>query len=299
MRAEPDFKRRIGIDLNRRIGLEPGLDWAIAQRRPLSRHLPRSGAGTARPRQSARRAGARAARRARHHARPAHLVVDERGRELPVPVGGGGRATSRPICGRRKAIGAGWVIMHGGYHFTADKEERMEVAVARLARASKLAEDEGMTILLENMNPEPADAEVKYLVHDVEEAKFYFSRLTSPALRWAFTTNHAHMLPYGIEGFLDRMEAFGMRRQPDRRSADRRQSRHGRGASLSRHRQCGLRGAVPVARTTRLSRPLHAGLHDRSRTCCRAARSWPASRRYAQAAAFGRYLSHHWPRNFS
>jgi sugar phosphate isomerase/epimerase len=98
------------------------------------------------------------------------------------------------------------VIMHGGYHFTADKQDRMDTAVKRLKRASKIAEDEGMTILLENMNPEPAGAEVKYLVHDLEEAQYYFDRLTSPNLRWAFTANHAHMLPCGIKGFIDSMD---------------------------------------------------------------------------------------------
>jgi sugar phosphate isomerase/epimerase len=108
------------------------------------------------------------------------------------------------------AIGAPWVIMHGGYHFTADKQMRMDLAVDRLQRASKIAENEGVAIHLENMNPEPAGAEVKYLVHDVEEAKFYFKHLTSPAVRWVFTTNHAHMLPYGIKGFVEQMEAAGI-----------------------------------------------------------------------------------------
>jgi sugar phosphate isomerase/epimerase len=108
-----------------------------------------------------------------------------------------------------RAIGAGWVIVHGGYHFTADRRERMDIAVARLERAAKVAESEGMTLLLENMNPEPEGAEVKYLVHDVEEAEFYFSRLKSPAIKWAFTSNHAHMLPYGVTGFLDRMRTLG------------------------------------------------------------------------------------------
>lgn len=100
--------------------------------------------------------------------------------------------------------------MHGGYHFTADKQMRMDLAVDRLQRAAKLAEDEGMTILLENMNPEPAAAEVKYLVHDVEEAIYYFERLTSPAIKWAFTSNHAHMLDYGIAGFIEQMERAGI-----------------------------------------------------------------------------------------
>jgi sugar phosphate isomerase/epimerase len=30
--------------------------------------------------------------------------------------------------------------------------------------------------------------------------------LHSPALRWSFTVNHAHLLPEGIEGFLKQMD---------------------------------------------------------------------------------------------
>ncbi|HYI30349.1 MAG TPA: sugar phosphate isomerase/epimerase, partial [Bradyrhizobium sp.] len=54
--------------------------------------------------------------------------------------------------------------------------------------------------------------------------KCYFSNLTSPALRWAFTSNHAHMLPYGIQGFLDQMQAagFGVERIGEVRLADNR-----------------------------------------------------------------------------
>lgn len=47
---------------------------------------------------------------------------------------------------------------------------------------------------------------MQYLAHDVEECRYFFSRLDSPALRWSFTVNHAHLTAEGIDGFLDRMD---------------------------------------------------------------------------------------------
>jgi len=102
-----------------------------------------------------------------------------------------------------KRLGAGWIVVHGGYHFTADYERRKEAAIERLRWVADYAEKTGVWLLLENHNPEPADAEVKYLPHDVEETRFFFDQLTSPAIGWAYTVNHAHMLPEGIPGFTD------------------------------------------------------------------------------------------------
>ncbi len=98
-------------------------------------------------------------------------------------------------------LGAEWIVVHAGYHFTADFEARKAAALERLKRAAAIAERSGARLLLENMNPEPADAEVRYLGHDVAECRYYFDNLTSPALGWAYTVNHAHMLPEGIGGF--------------------------------------------------------------------------------------------------
>jgi sugar phosphate isomerase/epimerase len=99
------------------------------------------------------------------------------------------------------SLGAEWIVVHAGYHFTADFEVRKAAALERLKRAGELAERVGTRLLLENMNPEPADAEVRYLAHDVAECRYYFDQLTSPAIGWAYTVNHAHMLPEGIAGF--------------------------------------------------------------------------------------------------
>lgn len=203
------IKDRIGLDLNQRMPLEPGIDLAIKEKiRFLNICLdpepelldPKN------PRLAA-----------------AKKKLADNGITLGLhTLSAMNTAESSPFLARAadaylaaylqaaRAIGAPWVIMHGGYHFTADKDMRMELAVARLQRAAQIAESEGVNIHLENMNPEPAGAEVKYLVHDVEEAKFYFKNLTSPAVRWVFTTNHAHMLPYGISGFVEQMEKAGV-----------------------------------------------------------------------------------------
>jgi sugar phosphate isomerase/epimerase len=99
-------------------------------------------------------------------------------------------------------LGGEWMVVHAGYHFTSDKQMRMEAGLDRLKRLSDHAGRIGVTLLLENMNKEPEDAEVRYLAYNLEQTQFYLNKLTSPRLRWAFTANHAHLVPEGIEGFL-------------------------------------------------------------------------------------------------
>lgn len=99
-------------------------------------------------------------------------------------------------------LGAEWVVVHAGFHFTADVQARMNAALDRLRRAAGYAEHRGVTLLLENLNKEPAEAEVHYLAHTAEEWAWFYERLESPALQLSFTANHAHLVPEGVEGFL-------------------------------------------------------------------------------------------------
>ncbi len=102
-------------------------------------------------------------------------------------------------------LGAEWIVVHAGYHFTSDIDERMQAGLERLKRITAYAEEKGARLLLENLNWEPDLAEVHYLAHTVEECLYYFDRLDSPALGWSFTVNHASLVPEGISGFLDAM----------------------------------------------------------------------------------------------
>ena len=103
-------------------------------------------------------------------------------------------------------LGAEWIVVHGGYHFTGDFAARLAASVDRLKRAAAYAEAQGARLLLENLNREPEHAEIRYLAHNLEECREYFGRIQSPALGWAFTVNHAHLVDEGIDGFLDAMD---------------------------------------------------------------------------------------------
>jgi sugar phosphate isomerase/epimerase len=100
-------------------------------------------------------------------------------------------------------MNAAWVEVHAGYHFSDDKQLRREAGLERLKRAADYAAEKGVQLLLENLNPEPDRAEVQYLAHDIEECLYYFNGISSPALAWSFTINHASLTPEGIGGFLD------------------------------------------------------------------------------------------------
>ena len=113
-------------------------------------------------------------------------------------------------------LGASWTEMHAGYHFTKDKEARMAAGRERLKRIVEHAEKKKVLVLLENLNKEPQDAEVHYLAHTVEEWQYYWD-IKSPNFRLCFTVNHAHLVPEGVEGFV---EALNFKRVGEVRLAD-------------------------------------------------------------------------------
>src|SRR6201999_3325506 len=90
-----------------------------------------------------------------------------------------------------------------GFHFSADILQRMRAGLDRLRRAADYAARNAVLLLLENLNKEPPDAEVHYLAHTIEEWRWFYEKLDSPALQLSFTANHAHLVPAGVAGFLD------------------------------------------------------------------------------------------------
>jgi len=100
-------------------------------------------------------------------------------------------------------LGCEWVIVHAGFHFSAAVPARRAASLERLRRLTAHAEKAGAKLLLENLNVEPERAEVHYLAHTIEECRPYFDEIQSEHFGWAFTVNHAHLVPEGIDGFLD------------------------------------------------------------------------------------------------
>jgi sugar phosphate isomerase/epimerase len=116
-----------------------------------------------------------------------------------------------------RLLGASWIVIHAGYHFTGDKAQRMRAGRERIGRIAAAAEKAGAVLYLENLNKEPEAAEVHYLAHTLEEWRYYFEAIDSPSLQLSFTVNHAHLVPEGVDGFID---ALDFRRVGEVRLAD-------------------------------------------------------------------------------
>ena len=107
-----------------------------------------------------------------------------------------------------RLLGASWIVIHAGYHFTSDKAQRMRAGRSRIERIVAAAEKAGAVLYLENLNKEPEAAEVHYLAHTLEEWRYYYEAIASPSLQLSFTVNHAHLVPEGVDGFIDALD-FG------------------------------------------------------------------------------------------
>ena len=103
-------------------------------------------------------------------------------------------------------LGAEWIVVHGGYHFTGCQKIRKQASIDRIKRAVEYAEKQNALLLLENLNGEPELAEVHYMPDNLEDTQEYFEHIQSPNLRWSFTINHAHFDPIGIKGFVEGMD---------------------------------------------------------------------------------------------
>lgn len=95
------------------------------------------------------------------------------------------------------------VIVHAGCHFTDDEEVRRRASHERLSELADYASENGVRLLLENMNPEPEDAEVHYLCSEIEDCREYFDTHLSETVGWAFNPPHANLQEAGVEGFVD------------------------------------------------------------------------------------------------
>jgi sugar phosphate isomerase/epimerase len=193
---------RIGIDIGRKLKLEDAIAWA-AERGVHYIDIQLDTGANALGTIDERRAAAVRALCERHAVHLGlHTASAVNVAEYAPYVGDAVEAYLRAYVDAAAMLGAEWIVMHAGFHFTSDKAARMAAGRERLRRVVDYAERKGAVVLLENLNKEPEDAEVHYLAHTVEEWRYYFDHIDSPAFRLSFTANHAHLVPEGIAGFV-------------------------------------------------------------------------------------------------
>ena len=211
------LRARIGVDIGRKLPLDEAVEWAARhQVRFIDLQLD-TGANALGRIDDKRAAAVRAACERQGIRLGLHTASAVNVAEYAPYVGDAVEQYLNAYVDAAVRLGAGWIVMHAGFHFTSDREQRMQAGRERLRRVVDYAERKGALILLENLNKEPEQAEVHYLAHTVEEWRFYFEAIHSPAFRLSFTANHAHLVPEGIAGFVD---ALDMGRVEEVRLAD-------------------------------------------------------------------------------
>ena len=196
---------RIGIDVGRKLPLEDAIDWAAGRRRhhryPAWTPVRTVVTSFDQPRAHAIR------RSCDHHdiRLGLHTLSAVNVAEYAPLVADAVDAYLKAYIDAAVLLGAEWIVVHAGFHFSADIAQRMQAGLERLRRVADYADHKSVLLLLENLNKEPPDAEVHYLAHTIEEWRWFYEKLDSPALQLSFTANHAHLVPEGVEGFVDAM----------------------------------------------------------------------------------------------
>lgn len=204
-----DIADRIGIDVGARLRPEEGLAWAadhgvphvdlrLDERRLLE------------PERLDERAPAIRERAAETGVEfGLHTLSAVNVAETSPFVDRGAEEYMRAYVDAAERLGAGWVVVHGGYHFSKYPEKRIEAAIDRLERTLERAAEAGVDLYLENHNPEPDDAEVHYLPVKLSDCVTFFEALeeapASDHLGWAFNAPHANIAPEGIAGYAEEL----------------------------------------------------------------------------------------------
>jgi sugar phosphate isomerase/epimerase len=200
------IKDRIGIDLGRRIRLEEGIEWAAKHGvRHIDIQLD-AAANALTTFDDRRAAGVRSACEKHGIHLGLHTLSAVNVAEYSPYVSDAMDEYLRAYVDISPKLGADWIVVHGGYHFTTDRQLRIDTAIERLKRTAAYAEKRGARLLLENHNKEPETAEIHYVPFTLEEFLYYDQRIQSPSFRLSFTVNHAHLVPEGISGFCDALD---------------------------------------------------------------------------------------------
>jgi len=200
------FRDRIGIDIGRRMRLEEGIEWAAKNGvRHIDIQLD-TASNALTTFDDKRAAGVRAAIEKHGIHLGLHTNSATNVAEYAPFMSDAMDQYLRGYVDIYPKLGATWIVVHGGYHFTKDRELRIDTAIERLKRIVAYAEKKGARLLLENHNKEPETAEIHYVPFTLEEFVYFDQRIQSPNFRLSFTVNHAHLVPEGVAGFCDALD---------------------------------------------------------------------------------------------
>src|SRR5437667_523151 len=142
-RATMNLRQRIGVDVGRKLPLEQAVEWAAAnQVRFIDLQLD-TGANALGSIDDTRAAAVRAACERGGIRLGLHTASAVNVAEYAPYVGDAVEEYLRAYVDAAVRLGAGWIAMHAGFHFTSDKTERMEAGREPLKRVAGYAAQRG------------------------------------------------------------------------------------------------------------------------------------------------------------
>src|SRR5260221_13927266 len=145
-----NLRDRIGIDIGRKLSLEDGVAWAAAHEVRFVDVQLDTGANALGTIDAPRAAALRAACERHGVHLGLHTSSAVNVAEYAPYVGDAVEQYLRAYVDAACLLGAEWIVMHAGFHFTSDREERIAAGRDRLQRVVAYAERKGTLILLEN-----------------------------------------------------------------------------------------------------------------------------------------------------
>jgi sugar phosphate isomerase/epimerase len=102
-----------------------------------------------------------------------------------------------------KQLEAEYCVIHCGFHFSLFQDAVMAALLQTLRAAVTVAEELALPLVIENMNRVHPDCEIVYLGVTIDELRQVFTAIPSPYLGLALDIGHAHLLPEGVDAWLD------------------------------------------------------------------------------------------------
>ena len=181
--AKLTLKQRIGIDIGRRVSVEDGIEWASQNDVQIIDVQTDIHPNALESFDAKRIKGVRSAKEKHGLRLGLHTLSGVNVAEISPFCRDAVDSYMKAYIDLAPQIGAEWIVVHGGYHFTACRTIRMQASIERLKRISAYAEKKGVMLLLENLNWEPVLAEVNYMPVTPAETMYFFQQVQSPALR--------------------------------------------------------------------------------------------------------------------
>src|SRR5512145_1778885 len=146
-----NLRERIGVDLGRKIRLEEGIEWA-AKNGVRFIDVQLDTAENALPTFDIKRCHGVRKLLDKHHVRLGlHTLSAVNVAEYSPHVADAATEYLKSYVDIYPKLGASWMVVHAGYHFSKDKELRMRAGKERLTRVVAHAEKKKALVLLENL----------------------------------------------------------------------------------------------------------------------------------------------------